>query len=172
MLSLFVRLIFTLFLLGSAYYQYSPGPFGSGGWWWEKCKAGNADNRGWTNRPLIGRDGPCLHSKWFCNWQLRTRIWIGSILVLYIINSPKFCVIFYYQPFHYIWGGKWSPDPWPVSSLREQNIVKATPSFKCGDGPEGWKRCHQLMELGRGSSEKCLEICKMCPHWPQNLGEK
>ena len=60
-----------------------------------------------------------------------------------------------------------------IFSEAETNIVSAQNCrFKCEDGPEGWSRCHQLMELGRGSSEKCLEICKMCPHWPQNLGEK
>ena len=51
-----------------------------------------------------------------------------------------------------------------IDSEAETNIVRAQNfRFKCEDGPEGWSRCHQLMELGRGSSEKCLEICKMCP---------
>ena len=51
-----------------------------------------------------------------------------------------------------------------IFSEAETNIVSAQNCrFKCEDGPEGWSRCHQLMELGRGSSEKCLEICKMCP---------
>ena len=62
-------IIFTL--LGSIL-PAEPGALRGSGGGWEKCQA-NADNRSSTNRPLIGRDTPGLHSKCqLCNRQLVT----------------------------------------------------------------------------------------------------